>query len=66
MTLDVTSQLLPVFWGLLALVLVSTGLFVASALGLLRCARPLGPTGRSGLTGRGVLRHTTRAVRSIS
>lgn len=66
MTLDVTSQLLPVFWGLVALVLVSAALFVASALGLLRAIRPLAPTRRGGLTGRGALRHTTRAVRSIS
>ena len=62
MTLDVTSHLVPVVWGLLALVLVSAGLFVAAALGALRPARP---TRRSSLTGRGPLRHTTRAVRSI-
>jgi len=65
MALDVTSQLLPVFWGLVALILVSAALFVASALGLLRPTRPLAPTRRSGLTGQGGLRHTTRAVRSI-
>ena len=66
MTLDVTGQLMPVFWGLVALVLISTALFVASALGVLRAARPVVATRRSGLTGRAALRHTTRAVRSIS
>jgi hypothetical protein len=65
MTLDVTSQLMPVFYGLVALVLVSTGLLVASALGLCRRARPGVVTRRGGLTGQGSLRHTTRAVRSI-
>lgn len=66
MTLDVTGQLMPFFWGVVALMLLSTGLFVASALGLLRPARRLAATRRNGLTGRGALRHTTRAVRSIS
>jgi len=66
MTLDVTNQLHPVFWGLLSLVLVSAALFVASALGLIREVRAVAATRRSGLTGRGALRHTTRALRSIS
>ena len=66
MTLDVTNQLHPVFWGLLSLVLVSAALFVASALGLIREVRAVAATRRSDLTGRGALRHTTRALRSIS
>jgi hypothetical protein len=65
MTLDVTSQLMPVFYGLVALVLVSTVLLVASALGLFRRVRTAVATRCGSLTGRGSLRHTTRAVRSI-
>ncbi len=66
MMLDVTSLLMPLFWGLVGLALVSAGLFVASAWGLLSRAPAVGSTRRGGLTGRGALRHTTRAVRSIS
>jgi hypothetical protein len=65
MPLDVTNHLVPVFLGLVGLLAVSAGLFVAAALGALRPAATPGPTRRGGLTGRGPLRHTTRALRSI-
>jgi len=65
MTLDVTTHLVPVFWGLVAFVLVSTALFVAAALGAWERRRQRESTQRGGLTGPTVLRHTTRAVRSI-
>lgn len=65
MPVDVTSHLIPVFLGLVGLLVLGAGLFVAAALGALTPARVGEQTRRGGLTGRGPLRHTTRALRSV-